>query len=70
MVCSCLSLTHIYHVNISRILLIEDINNWYLTATHYAKCDAISRQNKKFKLKYFVNKTLERKTTKELVLQF
>ena len=27
-------------------------NNWYSTATHYAKCDVISRQNKKFKLKY------------------
>ena len=22
-----------------RILLIEDIDNWYSTATHYAKCD-------------------------------
>ena len=38
--------------------------------SHYAKCDVISRQNKKFKLKYLVNKTLKRKTTKELVLQF
>ena len=37
---------------------------------HYAKCDAISRQNKKFKLKYLINKTLQRKSTKELVLQF
>ena len=36
----------------------------------YAKCDVISRQNKKFKLKYVINKTLERKSTKELVLQF
>ena len=32
---------------------------------HYAKCDVISWQNKKF-----VNKTFERKTIKELVLQF
>ena len=37
---------------------------------HYAKCDVISRQNKKFKLKYLVDKTLERKSIKELVLQF
>ena len=29
-----------------------------------------SGQNKKFKLKYLINKTLERKTTNELVLQF
>ena len=36
---------------------------------HYAKCDVISEQNKKFKLKYLVNKTLERKSTKELVLK-
>ena len=42
------------------------INNWYSTATHYAKCDVISGQNKKFKLKYLINKTLERKSTKEL----
>ena len=32
---------------------------------HFAKCDVISWQNKKF-----VNKTFERKTSKELVLQF
>ena len=37
---------------------------------HYAKCDVISEQNKKIKLKYLVNKSLERKSTKELVLQF
>ena len=30
----------------------------------------ISRQNKKFKLKYLMNKTLQRKSIKELVLQF
>ena len=36
----------------------------------YAKCDVISGQDKKFKLKYLVNKTLERKSTIELVLQF
>ena len=36
----------------------------------YAKCDVISRQNKKFKLKYLINKTLQRKSTKKLVLQF
>ena len=35
---------------------------------HYAKCDVISGENKKFKLKYLVNKTLERKSTKELLL--
>ena len=37
---------------------------------HYAKCDVICGQNKKFKLKYLVNKMLERKSTNELVLQF
>ena len=37
---------------------------------HYAKCDVISRQNIIFKLKYLINKTLQRKSTKELVLQF
>ena len=37
---------------------------------YYAKCDVISRQNKKFKLKYLINKTLQRKSTKEFVLQF
>ena len=31
---------------------------------HYAKCDVIRRQNKKFKLKYLINKTLQRKSTK------
>ena len=46
------------------------INNWYSTTTHYAKYDVISRQNKKFKLKYLINKTLERKRIKQLVLQF
>ena len=69
-VCSCLPLTYTYRVNISRILIIEDINDWYSTATRYAKCYVVSGQNKKFKLKYLMNKTLERKTTKELVLQF
>ena len=53
-----------------RILLIEDIDNWYSTATHYAKGDIIRRQNKKFKLKYLINETLQRKSLKELVLQF
>ena len=28
------------HFNITRILLIENINNWYSTATH-AKCDVL-----------------------------
>ena len=36
---------------------------------HYAKCDVISRQNKKFKLKYLINKMLQRKSTKELVVK-
>ena len=35
---------------------------------HYAKCDLINRQNKKFKLRYLVNETLDRKSTKELIL--
>ena len=29
-------------------MLIQDIDNWYSTANHYAKCGVISRQNKKF----------------------
>ena len=33
---------------------------------HHAKCDVISGQNENFKLKYLVNKALERKSTKEL----
>ena len=36
----------------------------------YAKCDEISRQNKKFKLKYLINKMLQRKSVLQLVLQF
>ena len=39
-------------------------------ATHYAKCYVIIEENKKFRVKYLINKTLERKSTKELVLQF
>ena len=35
---------------------------------HYAKCDVISGQNKKLKLKYLVNKALERKSIKELFI--
>ena len=46
----------------------EDINNWYSTATHYTMCDVISK--KIFKLKYLNDKTLERKTAIKLVLQF
>ena len=36
----------------------------------HAKCNVISGQNEKFKLEYLVNKTLERKSTKDLVLRF
>ena len=60
----------IYHVNISRIVFIQDINNWYLTTNHYANFDVISGQNKKIRLNYLVNKALQRRSTKELVLQF
>ena len=38
--------------------LTQDIDNWYSTLTHYAKYDLISGQNKKFKLKYLINKAL------------
>ena len=56
------------HVSISRILfIIQGKNNWYLTTTHYANFDVISGQNKKFKLKYLINKALKRKSIKELV---
>ena len=60
----------------SRLLIFHLVSSWennfmiYFLIPHYAKCDVISRQNKKFKLKYLVNKMFERKTTKELVLQF
>ena len=37
---------------------------------HYAKCDVISGENKQFKLKYVILKTLQRKNKKELVLHF
>ena len=37
---------------------------------HYAKCDVISGENEQFKLKYLINKTLQRKSKKEFVLQF
>ena len=37
-------------------------------STRYAKCDVISRENKKFKLKYLNNNALQRKSIKELVL--
>ena len=63
MVCQCLSLTYIYF-NITKILPIEDINS----SNSYAKCDVISRQDKKFKLKYLSNNALQRKSIKELVL--
>ena len=33
---------------------------------HYGKCDVISEQSKKFKLKYLVNKALELKGQKNL----
>ena len=42
----------------------------YIRDKHdYAKCYVISVENKKFKLKYLVNKTLQRKSKRELVLQ-
>ena len=52
--------------------LVKKENNFtiYFLMPHHAKCDVISRQNKKSKLKYLINKALERKSTKELVLQF
>ena len=37
---------------------------------HYAKCDVISRENKQFKLKYVINKTLQRKNRKNLYYIF
>ena len=38
--------------------------NWFLTTTHYANFDVISGINKKFKLEYLINKTLESKSIK------
>ena len=51
---------YIYHVNISRIVFTQDIDNWCLTTAHYANFDVISGQNKNIKLKYLINKALER----------
>ena len=42
----------------------------YFMMTQYANCDAMSGQDRKFKLKYLINKALERRRIKELVLQF
>ena len=42
----------------------------YFLMPYYAKCDVISRENKQFKLKYFINKTLQRKSKKQLLLQY
>ena len=36
----------------------------YFLFPHYAKCDVISEENKQFKLKYLINKTLPRKSKK------
>ena len=35
---------------------------------HYAKRDVISREDKQFKLKYIINKTLQRKSKKKTCL--
>ena len=56
-----------YHVNISRISFIEDVNDWYSAKSHYAKCDVISGQNKKCKLKYFIENALQRKNIKPCI---
>ena len=40
------------------------------TTIHYANCDVMNGKNKNFKLKYLINKALQRKGIKELVLQF
>ena len=37
--------SNVHIISISRILLIEDIHNWYSTATHYAKCDKTKNSN-------------------------
>ena len=49
------------------VSLLEDNFIIYFLMPHYEKCDVISRQDKKFELKYLINKTLQRKSTKELV---
>ena len=65
-----------WRTNMSRPLIFHAVssqeNNFiiYFLMPHYAKCDVISGQDKKLKLKYPVNKTLELKCTKELALQF
>ena len=37
----------------------------YFLFRHYAKCDVISEENKQFKLKYLINKTLQCKSKKK-----
>ena len=39
-------------MKILRLLFIQDIDDLYLMTTRNAKCDVISRQNKKMKLKH------------------
>ena len=62
--------------NMSRPLIFHLVsskeNNFiiYFLRPHYAKCDVTSGQDRKFKLKYLINKTLVRKSTKQLVLHF
>ena len=56
-------------INFSPRLVGKQLYN-LLSDASLCKCDVISGQNKKFKLKYLVNKTLEGKSTEELVLQF
>ena len=61
-----MSIPSMFHL----VSLLENNFIIYFLMPHYAKCDVISRQNKKFKLKSLINKTLQRKSIKELVLQF
>ena len=34
----------------------------------FAKCDVISGENQQFKLKYLINKTIQRKSKKETII--
>ena len=61
---------HEHPINVPPRLLSKNNFIIYFLMPHDAKCDVISQQYKKFKLKYLINKTLQRKSTKELVLQF
>ena len=55
---------HKHPINDARRLFIGKQLYNLLSDSSLCKCDVISGHNKKFKLKYLINKTLQRKSTK------